>query len=790
MLSSDDYLCVLCLCLCNVLYERNELVINRVMRGHDVKQESREREEKKKKRRDEGEGEGKRDGKGEGILLLQSFPPMSSSAPFSPPTARETNAEGGGEQSEGERETRGGEGSSAPPVWQADSSASECGLCLASFSLLTRRHHCRSCLMIFCAVCCPKRAQREGQRVCDKCMKGNQMRSSQHFSSSASNNSPTVLLRPDVLRLLSSLRVPSVLCAETELYRTLSLCAHCAFIERAGFEQLVPSHVFTTRNSVFLRILCPRHPPRITLLSSNLSHYLYLNTFLTPPASLSLPLYSLPHRVASPRPFPIGSAWDIEEAHKWLSYRSAASRRSLPLMFEITLFREDSGFLTSAQLYSQLIAFASNYKEEQSFAVKFVGGLIQTPQQIEQMNSLLLSLVETESEGKTDERTQTAHSDSSKDAKHSTAQGAFSSPPSALVKLLRNCEFLIDLTSERMIDLSALPNTVLLRMRVFPVTKFYLEAGQYENFSTELSSLCDHLSSIRGLQLILNLAFLDPLPSMEEMRSLYSLLTVKYRHFIKFIQMDRERSPKEIFAELTRSMQRGEREEERESEKEREKQRESGKEREAHSDTDSYALLSLLAKASSNALTPFDFLPISCCSLLNEFVSELKYLGLNVGSFPLFSLAANPNCASAALLLSTASVSSVPLSRVFNVQSLYFELRTIVDSFLSGNTSKWGLLKVKSSVQRALFSALLPSAPIAVSPDILSYLHTSQPSALQEMQQFFNGLQLIVYHNRMDFASVDMVRREQCGLLCPHPNAALQTNTAAAPYVAACTGCI
>ncbi|KAG7464857.1 hypothetical protein MATL_G00170120 [Megalops atlanticus] len=62
-----------------------------------------------------------------------------------------------------------------PPVWVPDSACDHCTACQAPFTLLRRRHHCRSCGKIFCSRCSPKEAPlpRFGQqtpvRVCNHC---------------------------------------------------------------------------------------------------------------------------------------------------------------------------------------------------------------------------------------------------------------------------------------------------------------------------------------------------------------------------------------------------------------------------------------------------------------------------------------------------------------------------------------------------------------------------------------------------------------------------------------------
>ncbi|KAM6116155.1 lateral signaling target protein 2 homolog [Pterocles gutturalis] len=61
------------------------------------------------------------------------------------------------------------------PEWVPDSTCSQCSACGSSFTLLRRRHHCRSCGKIFCARCSPHAAvlphygQPKPVRVCTHC---------------------------------------------------------------------------------------------------------------------------------------------------------------------------------------------------------------------------------------------------------------------------------------------------------------------------------------------------------------------------------------------------------------------------------------------------------------------------------------------------------------------------------------------------------------------------------------------------------------------------------------------
>jgi len=69
-----------------------------------------------------------------------------------------------------------GVGGLNPPVWVPDAAVSECVLCLASFGLFRRKHHCRACGKIFCGACSrhqstiPELGYFRPTRVCNLCV--------------------------------------------------------------------------------------------------------------------------------------------------------------------------------------------------------------------------------------------------------------------------------------------------------------------------------------------------------------------------------------------------------------------------------------------------------------------------------------------------------------------------------------------------------------------------------------------------------------------------------------------
>lgn len=68
-------------------------------------------------------------------------------------------------------------GNDVAPVWQADSTSTNCSCCKSQFSFLKRRHHCRKCGSLVCNDCSKERVilkpNDEPKRICDLCVRSN-----------------------------------------------------------------------------------------------------------------------------------------------------------------------------------------------------------------------------------------------------------------------------------------------------------------------------------------------------------------------------------------------------------------------------------------------------------------------------------------------------------------------------------------------------------------------------------------------------------------------------------------
>jgi len=79
-------------------------------------------------------------------------------------------------------------------LWQPDASQPSCRLCSKPFTLLRRRHHCRSCGQVVCDSCSTGRRPVPGsptpKRVCDNCVRARNSLNGPGFSPAATGARP------------------------------------------------------------------------------------------------------------------------------------------------------------------------------------------------------------------------------------------------------------------------------------------------------------------------------------------------------------------------------------------------------------------------------------------------------------------------------------------------------------------------------------------------------------------------------------------------------------------------
>jgi len=100
--------------------------------------------------------------------------------------------------------------------------------------------------------------------------------------------------------------------------------------------------------------------------------------------------------------------------------------------------------------------------------------------------------------------------------------------------------------------------------------------------------------------------------------------------------------------------------------------------------------------------------------------------------------------------------------------------------------SKGGKPSIGLALAKAVQRALRSAAYNVETPDVVSYVASGALMSAEKaaaIQRFVRRMQVIVVHNKMDFASIDMHRRCRC---------ANQTTSPLDPrqQIATCTGCV
>jgi len=403
--------------------------------------------------------------------------------------------------------------------WVPDDQAHECTKCASKFTFLLRKHHCRSCGRVFCHKCSSHKAalvhSKHGKaplvRVCDSCHLKLHLRlqqQQQHLTT------PDPSLQHYPYQALDDASwhgpVDDRDLPETELYRTMTVCAKCALVEGRGYD-LRPAVVLERNGRVYQRSACERHDPDYaggleTLICSDASfwhrlmsygagygaesksqsqsqsHHQRDNGLSSPSSSASSSLSPSSSLPSSP-----SSLSDVED----LASRLVASRQpnfpSPPVMAEVVLFRGHQ-FVPDHEIDRQLRMYSVLY------------GWTAPPASSSAASSASLSpsaSFSSVSSSSSSVSSPSSLSSANDDSKQATPLRGVSFVlrvtgglvPKHLIatlneKILRLeacsiagidlCPLLLDLSFERLIDLAALPGSALLRARVLPLARYFL----------------------------------------------------------------------------------------------------------------------------------------------------------------------------------------------------------------------------------------------------------------------------------------------------------------------------
>lgn len=299
---------------------------------------------------------------------------------------------------------------------------------------------------------------------------------------------------------------------------------------------------------------------------------------------------------------------------------------------------------------------------------------------------------------------------------------------------------MLELPFDRWESFVGLEGSALLLPKVFPSVLMYLHSGQERQDVENLARAVDALATIRGIGVALHLVIDRPFPDLSPMMD----FIVSRRGLVRYVVFSTSRRPAEIMAGL-----------------------------DGGATVDPMEVLGVIEHGSRSIPVPlsrFDFMPMSAGMVLEPF---LPHLGLG-------RLSVRPSswCGFATCLISSEKFRSVPVTRLLDVPKLYQELLPMHASLVKDGKPLAKLDFIDGfKFKRIVKNCTRPGVQL---PDVLSYLSDKKKEGIAD--ETIHNLQFVVFHNTMDLAAIDALRRCRC---------VVQTVSAktANGFSAACTGC-
>ncbi|EFA80882.1 hypothetical protein PPL_06471 [Heterostelium album PN500] len=136
----------------------------------------------------------------------------------------------------------------------------------------------------------------------------------------------------------------------------------------------------------------------------------------------------------------------------------------------------------------------------------------------------------------------------------------------------------------------------------------------------------------------------------------------------------------------------------------------------------------------------------------------------------MFSIRPSAFCGFATILMNTDTITSRPINRLFNIGKFYREVQPLLPS-LDEKIGFFNGLKLKSIVK----SCHLENVPL---PNLFDYF--TEKSKADITKKVIDQTQILIIHNNMDIAALDLRRRCNCAVNTKSKDT----------FVSSCTGCI
>ncbi|KYQ91746.1 hypothetical protein DLAC_07532 [Tieghemostelium lacteum] len=317
---------------------------------------------------------------------------------------------------------------------------------------------------------------------------------------------------------------------------------------------------------------------------------------------------------------------------------------------------------------------------------------------------------------------------------------------------LKGYPILLEVTVERLNEIAKLNDSAFLMGKIYPALKYYLKRGDEELFIKDIQRLLTLLRQFSDIQSAVTIVVERKFANLS---SILSLLR-QNNDVIRFIILSIERPPKELVSSLqakynnnTVDQQQGNNNDNEDDDK-------------IINFSDPYELIQEIQVATEGQIKDEDFYPLSTASVLEPM--------FNLMGYGLYNIRPSPYCAFATCLLNTESLKSVPINRLFNITKLYKELLPILPS-IEEKIGFFNGLKIKSILKNC-------NIPGVTIPNIFDYLTDKSKSHITK--RVIDQTQILIIHNNMDIAALDLKRRCHCSVETKHRDG----------FVSSCTNCI
>eukprot|EP01090_Pellita_catalonica_P020906 TRINITY_DN7683_c0_g1_i1.p1 TRINITY_DN7683_c0_g1~~TRINITY_DN7683_c0_g1_i1.p1 ORF type:complete len:536 (-),score=55.00 TRINITY_DN7683_c0_g1_i1:5-1612(-) len=189
---------------------------------------------------------------------------------------------------------------------------------------------------------------------------------------------------------------------------------------------------------------------------------------------------------------------------------------------------------------------------------------------------------------------------------------------------------------------------------------------------------------------------------------------------------------------------------------------------------DPSAFLDLIGAQTNGEISREDFFPVTAGRVLEPLLSSLQY-----GNY---TIRPNPFCAFMTCLINTETLKSVPISRFVDIDKFFFNMLEFMPK-LETATKNTNVVRGFFNAKRIakIVKKCATENPPQKMPDLAKYV--LDPTKADAVRDFFDNLQFVLVHNKMDIAALDIKRRCQCSNATSYPGAP-------SGFAASCTGCV